>query len=1662
MNRTLCLVFAGCLGLICVTAHAQQELTVFNEYITQPDVWRPGKPLSPGVTAGGDLTMNLPVLTVPGRNGLDYTVALTYQSGIKLQQPSSWVGVGWRFDPGSITRDVQGLVLDGQQHTVDYARSPAYQPDTYYVTTPGGAFTMVRRNLALGLRPARGTPDGFYTLPWQPWHIAADSGSVSVTHNDTAYRTEVYRLNDTPSARARLDYVRFVLTDPGGVRYIFAHPTLGTYIGPHNVAENYSKEFFVDAWRLVAILGADYPGEALPGGDPGDPTFTSTPAKGSWIRFHYHTPLTTHAAQNTDGVGPARITQATYLDRIETPTHMAVFHTAEKPVESFAYPWVHNIHKQLDRITLYARGEAVPIREVALTYETEQPIPGIQSTRLTLAGLSFYGKNQTSLPGDYRFTYYPTSDGATLSADQTDDFGYYNAGPTLHTAHDDGKSWSLKTVRHPSGAVDTYLYENDVLGHATIPYIAFDAGTRETGSPGYTFGVANNRQGGARLKEMHRSDGLALPTVTRYAYGTGQASGVPERHWERGVLALTQDFFKPNTRGQSAVYYTHITRIYPDDTYARTYYTGPHHTGIEPLRTVLYKDGAYATLIQDNADINWGLVGQTEVGSYLNNVPVASRRTVRILTLGAQPLSLAFGQSAEDEVHILWRFGESLRYELIQERAGAGFETLLKRTYTRRPETDLLWRIQEEINQGVQTRVHDFTYAYEVYPDLDARNILSRVVREDAFGLRTEAVPDEPGQTRQVRRYFTARVTKMRAVYTGDDYIGDDPCTDPEAEAECVWHPDEVYRWRSPAPTETAPSFSTLFYAEGATPGADWALQARYRTYDPFGHLTELEDALGHRTQFYYGSTAAPCTQANDATLARSYLTCIRRGDLVRILHYYPDGTVAATEDSNGNRTPYQYDAHQRLLSVGNAVGDPVLAYTYVAGALDQNGLKTPHQVITRQPTGTGVELESVDFFDGLGQTLQTQVHEGEGIYVVRQSTYDALGRVVQTWKPYRHLTRGQFDPDALGRAYAAYGPDATPYRRTTYTPDGQGRIASVMPEHRGTTAPAVYNTYTLSTLDGTFYRRLDTQDENGFVTTSFSDGFGQPIKTIAGNGTPEAAQTAYAYDEIGRLIEIRPPNAFQAPPNAQAAWYTTYAYNTLGRRTQKTSPDAAGSFRYAYDALGRLRVVHEPRLAALGQVRYSRYDAFGRLLETGVAAGTIDAVTEAQLNDPAWPAHGTPTAQLVYDAYTGLNIPPGMPMAHPKEHLTQVTFEGGTYQFFYTPAGQVAATNVCLDDLGGDEGLPACKQVRYQYDRQGHLLELHYQPGAADQFLHWYTYDAAGRLYKVCTGQTPDAAPEGDCDAAPDRVREAVYTYTPAGLIAQLQLGADAEGAAVQTMAYTYHIRDWLTDINQLDQPGQAVFAMRLGYETLPPGGTGTPQYNGNVAWMGWQTTGNRSVDYGIEADQNRYTFAYDPLNRLVEADYHYAQNGTWHDGAAFDVGPLAYDGNGNMTRLQRARPLTQPGQPRPTDDWTYVYTSGTNRLKEIHPPGQPGTVEAGFTYDANGNLIAGRAGAAYTYTHDALPRTIDTPRLDAQGVPVGTDRTTYRYDAQGLRIYKRTDFHPTQGAVQTGTAVFFIRSTDGTILAVYEQPPGAPARLQHLNLVAGSTLLGRVEMPE
>ncbi|MCB0293787.1 MAG: hypothetical protein KDG51_00775, partial [Calditrichaeota bacterium] len=206
----ICAIFAA--GPVLLA----QDDPVFNQYNMQPEVWHfSGYPRGQ-VDHKGDLNLSLPVMTVPGRGGLSFEIAFNYHAPIQKNQQAGWIGLGWSFDPGSITRDPQaGIRADGQwvQAThVDFAELVSEQPDMYYLTIPGkGTLPFSRSNNPLfnelflgGMNPEQIPYEPlnqslFYTHYWKPWKIDAFIEHGSEFEIDGLHAHDHHSVNSNPN-----------------------------------------------------------------------------------------------------------------------------------------------------------------------------------------------------------------------------------------------------------------------------------------------------------------------------------------------------------------------------------------------------------------------------------------------------------------------------------------------------------------------------------------------------------------------------------------------------------------------------------------------------------------------------------------------------------------------------------------------------------------------------------------------------------------------------------------------------------------------------------------------------------------------------------------------------------------------------------------------------------------------------------------------------------------------------------------------------------------------------------------------------------------------------------------------------------------------------------------------------------------------------------------------------------------------------------------------------------------------------------------------------------------------------------------------------------------------------------------------------------------------
>ncbi len=67
----------------------------------------------------GDFRYSVPLLTVPGPNGESVSISANYRAGITVNQKASWIGLGWDYNPGEISRQVVNVPDDYNGVSVD-------------------------------------------------------------------------------------------------------------------------------------------------------------------------------------------------------------------------------------------------------------------------------------------------------------------------------------------------------------------------------------------------------------------------------------------------------------------------------------------------------------------------------------------------------------------------------------------------------------------------------------------------------------------------------------------------------------------------------------------------------------------------------------------------------------------------------------------------------------------------------------------------------------------------------------------------------------------------------------------------------------------------------------------------------------------------------------------------------------------------------------------------------------------------------------------------------------------------------------------------------------------------------------------------------------------------------------------------------------------------------------------------------------------------------------------------------------------------------------------------------------------------------------------------------------------------------------------------------
>ncbi|GAB7053018.1 hypothetical protein JCM9534A_81440 [Catenuloplanes indicus JCM 9534] len=569
--------------------------------------------------------------------------------------------------------------------------------------------------------------------------------------------------------------------------------------------------------------------------------------------------------------------------------------------------------------------------------------------------------------------------------------------------------------------------------------------------------------------------------------------------------------------------------------------------------------------------------------------------------------------------------------------------------------------------------------------------------------------------------------------------------------------------------------------------------------FDAMGRVTSTTDVDGKTSTITYepaSGQAFKITEKN--SLGHEQIKEIEPGR----------GVSVRVTDANKLVSVSSYDALGRLVS-GWAPGRTPSATTLPDFQATYSTKAGEIPYVTTLTRGHDNKLQSsITFFDGLGRERQSQEEAIGGGRLITDTLYNGSGEVWQTNNAY-YTTRSPepklFWPDA----------DTAVPNATRYTYDGLGRVLTEMPVLNGADKPDRATRYeygadwstVINPAGAPSYRvfsdanglttRIDTfKDGNRAAFTSLRyefDDRGQMVK--ASHGSNAGKQWSWTYDQRGRMVTATDPETgtttttydHQDRPltTTNARGVTLWnGYDQLSRPTQQRLGDANGTLlaSYTYDTAARGIGLPASVTRYTDGLPYTQ--AIGGFTTDYQPTSTTLTLPESIANE--WGLK--PTYTYSYD-YTDTGLPETMQMpavgGFPAEKLLvrytkdglPLTVSGQDWygsETAYSPYGQVlrstmgthpyrvwaqstydeasgalTAQQVYRENAGNKAlvGGNLASNREYSYDPAGNVTAIRERAdGIAER--QCFTYDGIGQLTKAWTAKDQQACHAGPANA--------------------------------------------------------------------------------------------------------------------------------------------------------------------------------------------------------------------------------------------------------------------------------------------------------------------------
>ncbi|TKC60159.1 hypothetical protein FBD94_14690 [Pedobacter hiemivivus] len=755
------------------------------------------------------------------------------------------------------------------------------------------------------------------------------------------------------------------------------------------------------------------------------------------------------------------------------------------------------------------------------------------------------------------------------------------------------------------------------------------------------------------------------------------------------------------------------------------------------------------------------------------------------------------------------------------------------------------------------------------------------------------------------------------------------------------------------------------------------------------------------------------------------------------------DGTISGTPTVVAPLTTYTITAYNSAGSHSTTLSFAVnAALACVEASQDQNyittyvpreaGLMTVAAVTAASCDPTKVQT-GIQYFDGLGRPLQTVQVKGspDKKDIVVPIAYDAFGRESKKYLPYASIdNNGAYKADGLTKVidyYAAMPAGQTvgfntPFSESRFEPSPLNRVLEqgapgaswqiggghTIGMSYETNVAGEVNIWTVSGTGGasvtspynagTLYK-MGSKDENGNESIEYKDLQGKVLLKKVQDGVGTYVSTYYVYDDLGNLRYVLPPAVSVTSFTESDAIFLNYiyGYHYDGRkRLIKKKIPGKGWESMVYNQLDQV-VATQDAMQAVGNLwTFSKYDAFGRIIQTGEVSDTRDqAALAAHLVGALsnWESRDI----TLTEGYTQESWPQSWNKLYTVNYYDNYDIPNNLGSNYYSTAGDVTMTMT--------KGLLTATKVRNlesgvmywtvnYYNERGELRESVAQNHleGRDRFVNTYKF----------TGELENSVRTHNSSTVTDLVITNAYTYDHMGrtIDSKQRTGENsnignplvllsrntyngvgqlltkglhstnfdtATPTFAETVNYTYNPRGWLS--SQLG----SLFTQKLWYNE-PIDGV-VSQYNGNISRQEW----------GLG---KYYNYTYDKLNRLTVASSNDANDER-----------IGYDVMGNISSMERQSSGVV------VDLLGYNYNNTGNRLGSVVDANGntnslfqlPGTTD--YSYDLNGNMT-GRTNAtnsgnnlssiAYNYLN--LPSAFSA----------GSNAVSYIYDASGNKLKK------------------------------------------------------------